>query len=314
MACDHGTRRGAGTGRGAHAGLGGAGLIETSRTIAAMSWSQSKVEEPRGDAAIASWLGWLVPGAGHVYVGAPIVAAVAFFAVFGLLLLGIRLSDGMVYQFLDTDLRGAVAGALTPEAGNVAGLVYYMKMYGFGGPVPQPWPEYIHLGSWLMASSAMLNVVFAVHAASLARLSKSVAPRGFAPASHVLAGWLVPGLGHVLQGRRTRGVIVFLTLVGLLLLGSYLAQGSNLDRERHFYYWSGQFLAGGPVMILEALHGHALVTGEIEYADAGLVFACLAGLLNILCLLDVHAFGLRRLHEAAELEPAARAPAAEVAA
>jgi hypothetical protein len=249
-----------------------------------------------------------------VYIGAPILAAVAFFTVFGLLLLGIRLSDGMVFQFLDTDLRGPIAGALTPEAGNVAGLIYYMKVYGFGGLVPQAWPEYIHLGSWLMASSAMLNVVFAVHASALARLPKSVQPRGFAPASHVLAGWIVPGLGHFLQGRRTRGVIVFVALVGLLVLGTWLAQGSNLDRERHFYYWSGQFLAGGPVMILEAVHGHALVTGEIEYADAGLVFACLAGLLNILCLLDVQAFGVRRLVETAAAEPAGRAPVAEVAA
>jgi hypothetical protein len=130
----------------------------------------------------------------------------------------------------------------------------------------------------------------------------------------VLAGWLVPGLGHVLQGRRVRGVIVFATLVGLLLLGTWLAQGSNLDRERHFYYWSGQFLAGGPVMLLEALHGHALVTGEIEYADAGLVFGCLAGLLNILCLLDVQAFGVRKLLESSASAPAGRTETAGVAA
>jgi len=236
----------------------------------------------------------------------PVVAACAFLAVFGLLLLGIRLSDGMVFQFLDADLRGPIAGALTPEVGNVSGLVYYMKMHGFGAALPRPWPEHIHLGSWLMAASGMLNVVFAVHAAALARLPKNVVTKGFAPASHVLAGWFVPGLGHFMQGRRARGTIVFVMLVGLFLLGTWLAQGSNLDRERHFYYWSGQFLAGAPVMILEALHGHALVTGDIEYADAGLVFGCLAGLLNILCLLDVHAFGLRRLIDTTDTEHAAR--------
>jgi hypothetical protein len=46
------------------------------------------------------------------------------------------------------------------------------------------------------------------------------------------------------------------------------------------------------------------VTGEIPYVDAGLVFGCLAGLLNILCLLDVQAFGARRVLEGAEVEPA----------
>jgi hypothetical protein len=279
-----------------------------------MSWSPSNVQEPRGDPTFASWLGWLVPGAGHLYVGSPIVAVVAFLSVFGLMLLGINLSEGMAFQFLDADLRSPFAGALTPEVGNVAGLVYYMKVHGFGGLVPRRWPEHIHLGSWLMASSGMLNVVFAVHASALARMPRGSVARGLAPAAHLLAGWLVPGLGHVLQGRRARGVIVFATLVGLLLVGTWLAQGSNLDRERHFYYWSGQFLAGAPVMILEALHGHALVTGDIEYADAGLVFGCLAGLLNILCLLDLQAFGMRRLLEESGLERATRVEVSEVAA
>ena len=47
-------------------------------------------------------------------------------------------------------------------------------------------------------------------------------------------------------------------------------------------------MAGLPTMLSEALHGHAPVTGDIPYVDAGLVFACLAGLLNILALLDVY--------------------------
>lgn len=271
-----------------------------------MSWSQPKLEEPRGDPAFASWLGWLVPGLGHVYVGAPLLGLLAFLSVFGLFLLGVRLSEGLVFAFLDPDLRGPIAGALTPEAGNVAGLVWFMKTRGFGPPVPQPWPEHIHLGSWLMATSGMLNVVFTVHAVALARFPKGARLPGGVPATHVLAGWLLPGLGHMLQGRRLRGGLVFATLVGLLVLGTLMAEGSNLDRERHFYYWSGQFLAGAPVMILEALHGHAKVTHDIAYVDVGLVFGCLAGLLNVLCLLDVQAFGLRRVLETSSASPATR--------
>ncbi len=269
-----------------------------------MSWSSTKTNEPRGDPTMATWLGWIVPGAGHLYVGAPILAAVAFMLVMGLFFVGIRLSDGMVFEFLDADLRGPIAGALTPEVGNLAGLVYYMKAYGFGPGFMRSWPEHIHLAGWLMASSGFLNVVFVVHASTLARLPKDVMPRAFAPASQLLAGWLVPGLGHFMQGRRRRAAVVFLMLVGLFVLGTVLAEGSNLDRERHFYYWSGQFMAGAPVMLLEALHGHARVTHDITYADAGLVFGCLAGLLNILCLLDVQAFGLKRVLEEAQREPA----------
>ena len=159
-----------------------------------------------------------------------------------------------------------------------------------------------------------MNVVFVVHAATLARMPKDVMPRSFAPGSQVLAGWLVPGLGHWMQGRRKRALIVFVMLVGLFVLGTVLAEGSNLDRERHFYYWSGQFMAGAPVMVLEALHGHARLTHDIQYADVGLVFGCLAGLLNILCLLDVQAFGARRALEEASRRAAENVPVAGAAA
>ena len=42
------------------------------------------------------------------------------------------------------------------------------------------------------------------------------------------------------------------------------------------------------------LHGHAPVTGEIPYLDAGLVFAGLAGLLNVLALIDVFSWSEAR--------------------
>jgi TM2 domain-containing membrane protein YozV len=247
---------------------------------------------------MASWLSWVLPGAGHLYLGLPLVGILAFLVVEGLFFLGIKLSHGMVFEFLDADLRGPFAGALTPEVGNPLGLLYQMKSFGFGLEHPRPWPEHIHLGSWLMASSGMINVALVVHANFWARVPRSSKPKFLTPGAHVLAGWLVPGLGHFLQGRRVRGIVVFTMLVGMLVLGTVLAEGSNLDRERHFYYWSGQFLAGGPVMLLEALHGHAAVARDIAYSDAGLVFGCLAGLLNILCLLDVQAYGAERGLEA----------------
>ena len=42
----------------------------------------------------------------------------------------------------------------------------------------------------------------------------------------------------------------------------------------------------------------------------GLVVGCLAGLLNILCLLDVQAFGTRRALEEAARQPAETVPVA----
>ena len=73
-------------------------------------------------------------------------------------------------------------------------------------------------------------------------------------------------------------------------LGTVLAEGSNLSRERHFYYWAGQFFLGIPALATEVLTGRPPVTGEIAYMDVGLLFASMAGLLNVLAMLDVYAW------------------------
>ena len=265
----------------------------------------------RGDANVAAVLTWVIPGAGHVYLGAPLFGIAAFLGITGLYLLGIRLSEGMAFEFLQTDLRSPIAPILTPEVGNLSAVIWHIRTYGFGPPFPRPWPEHIDLGTFLTACSGMLNACLACKAHFDARVPKGLRSRKPSPGLLVLAGWILPGLGHWLQGRRLRGALVFLVVAGFVVLGTLLAEGANLDRERHFYYWSGQFLAGAPAWILEALHGHALVRSEIRYGDAGLAFAAVGGLLNILFWLDL--FGVAEREGLAHLEPEP-APAREVTA
>jgi hypothetical protein len=253
-----------------------------------MSWVRTQKRVERGDPSLAALLTWMIPGAGHLYLKQPVLALSGFVVVAGLYLLGLELSHGMAFEFLQPDLRGPFAGALTPEAANLGALVWHMRHFGYGLSEPRPWPEHIHLGAWLTAVSGMLNACLMVRAHVDARTQPGVRRGVRHPASVVLLGWLLPGLGHFVQGRRLRGGIVFALLVGLLALGTVLAEGSNLDRERHFYYWGGQFLAGAPAMVLEAIAGGRPVRGELPYVDAGLVFASLAGLLNVLALLDAY--------------------------
>ena len=253
-----------------------------------MSWIGNEKPVARGEPSLAAILTWICPGAGHFYLREARFALAAFVVVAGLYGAGLALSEGMLFELLQDDLRGPFAGALTPEAGFLGGLVGHMRYFGYGLDHPRPWPPGIHLGAWLTATSGMLNACLMVHAHVEARRRAGQRLGARHPAFQVLLAWLVPGLGHLVQGRRLRAVIVFVLLVGLLVLGSFLAHGSNLDRERHFYYWAGQFLAGAPVMVLEALHGHARLRGEVPYVDAGLVFGALAGLLNVLALLDVY--------------------------
>lgn len=267
-------------------------------------------QTPRANPNVATVLTWLVPGAGHLYLGQPLVAALGFVVVMGLYALGIQLSDGMLFELLQPDLRSYAAGVLAPEAANIAGLVWHMKSFGFGLGFPRTFPGTMQLGVWCTAVSGLLNVVLMVKANVDARTPADRAPAGTRPALLVLAGWLVPGLGHWLQGRRRRGVLVFLLVTGMVVLAAGLAQGANLDRGRHFYYWAGQFLAGGPSCVLEWLHGHALLRGEVPYHDAGLCFGALAGLLNVLALLDVQGVEADKLL-GIERAPSAAAPVAQ---
>ena len=250
--------------------------------------------ERSGEPLVAVLLSWFLPGAGHVYVGRVGFGVLAFVLVEGLFFAGLFLTQGRTFEFLDPELRGALATALTPEVGNLGGLVYQLKQYGFGGTEPGPLPPHVMLGAWMTAISGMLNACLLVHVHLSARTRRDFRGHGPHPAALVGLAWLVPGLGHVAQGRRLRGAIVFAMLVGLFAWGTWLADASNLSRERHFYYWSGQFLAGLPAMVTEFVSGRPMVTHEIAREDVGLLFACMGGLLNVLALLDVYAVAERR--------------------
>jgi TM2 domain-containing membrane protein YozV len=257
-----------------------------------MSGQQSP--RKKGEASVAAFLTWFIPGAGHLYLGRPTQAVVAFVLVEGLYAVGWLLSGGRTFEFLDPELRGPLATVLTPEVGNLGAMIAQMRAVGYGVIPPSPYPALIHLGSILAATSGFLTACWMAHAHGAAR-GLDERPGGTRPVIGLVACWILPGLGHWLQGRRLRAVIVCALLLGLFFWGTWLADGSNLSRERHFYYWSGQFLLGLPAIVTEILSGRPPVTEELPFVDAGLLFACLAGLLNVLAMLDVYGVAERRL-------------------
>lgn len=262
--------------------------------------------EARGSATVATLLAWFVPGAGHLYLGSLGAGVLGFGLIAGLYALGLRLSGGMTFEFLDPELRGMLAPLLSPEAGTLGGFVWQMRNppYGFGPGTPRPFPDTVRLGSALCAIAGVLNVMWLVSANLYARTGRLRA--SFVPARLLGLAWLVPGLGHMLQGRRRRGLVVFALLFGLFVVGTLLAEGSNLSRERHFYYWAGQFMLGAPALVAEALFGSVRVTAHMPLAEAGLVYGCVAGLLNVLAMIDVYSWA-----EAGELglDPRTHKPA-----
>jgi hypothetical protein len=248
---------------------------------------ETRPAERRGDPTVAVLLSWFLPGAGHMYVGRIGAGLLAFVLVEGLYALGWFLADGRTFEYLDPELRGTFATVLAPEAGNLGAMLLHHKISGFGSTEAMPFPKWMVHASFLSALSGILNLFVAAHAHLEARTERPTTGGGPHPVRLLAAAWLFPGLGHWLQGRRLRAAIVGGILIGLFALGTWLAAGTNLSRERHFYYWSGQFLLGGPALLVEGLAGRARVTRELSWVDVGLLYACMAGLLNVLAMLDV---------------------------
>jgi hypothetical protein len=110
----------------------------------------------------------------------------------------------------------------------------------------------------------------------------------------VLAGWVVPGAGHLLLHRTGRGILVFVSvivmfLVGLMMRGPlFQPQGGDLLTTVIYY---GGFLShvatGAPYFLSVALgYSQPDVAGHVH--DYGAKFLVAAGLLNILAMVDVH--------------------------
>ncbi|MEO1235216.1 MAG: DUF6677 family protein [Planctomycetota bacterium] len=115
------------------------------------------------------------------------------------------------------------------------------------------------------------------------------------------AGWLLPGLGHMLLGQVPRGLVLAVTIGTLWLSGLLIGGVSVFDRGDHPAWFLGQMLVA-PSFVADATRAR-LVRGhdgtfapdddppfEPAFARAheqGTLFTSLAGLLNLLAIIDV---------------------------
>jgi hypothetical protein len=111
-------------------------------------------------------------------------------------------------------------------------------------------------------------------------------------------GWLVPGAGHMIQRRWIRGLLLFVSIVTLFLLGLamqgriYKANGGDILDMLGFI---GDVGAGGLYILTLA---NDWGQGAIAYAtaDYGTKFMIVAGLLNFIAVADAYhiAIGKKR--------------------
>jgi hypothetical protein len=103
-------------------------------------------------------------------------------------------------------------------------------------------------------------------------------------------GWLIPGAGHMIQKRWIRGILLFVSIVALFLLGLamqgriYKANGGDILDILGFI---GDVGAGGLYLLSLAMDWGQ---GAIAFAtaDYGTKFMIVAGLLNFIAIADAY--------------------------
>lgn len=111
-------------------------------------------------------------------------------------------------------------------------------------------------------------------------------------------GWLVPGAGHMIQKRWIRGLLLFVSIVTLFLLGLamqgriYKANGGDILDILGFI---GDVGAGG-LYILTLANDWGQGAIAFATADYGTKFMIVAGLLNFIAVADAYhiAIGKKR--------------------
>jgi hypothetical protein len=113
------------------------------------------------------------------------------------------------------------------------------------------------------------------------------------------AGWLLPGLGHILLGQRLRGLILMASILGLWLTGLVIGGITCVNSTDHTAWFAGQALVA-PSFAVDRYRAYIKVDPypppgpkaayEPSYGRAneqGILYTALAGLLNLLAIIDV---------------------------
>ena len=101
-----------------------------------------------------------------------------------------------------------------------------------------------------------------------------------------LAGWLVPGAGYFLLNEKKRGIILFITIVLTFCTGIYIGSIGVIDPVGSKPWYLAQ-LMNSPLV---ALLGHLTAGGGYPVYgkpnDIGQIYTSIAGLLNLLCIVN----------------------------
>ncbi len=105
----------------------------------------------------------------------------------------------------------------------------------------------------------------------------------------LIAGWLVPGAGHFVQGKWVRGTLLAVSILAMFVLGLamqgkiYTGASEILDLLRMV----GD-LGSGLLYVVGRVLGLGAQPVQTTVADYGTTFIVVAGMLNVMAAVDAH--------------------------
>ena len=101
-----------------------------------------------------------------------------------------------------------------------------------------------------------------------------------------LAAWIIPGAGHFLIRERKRGIILFVVITSLFLLGIYAGSIGVVDWVTGRIWFYAQILFSPAVGIIGNITKNQNYPSYGRPCDIGQIYTAIAGLLNLLCILS----------------------------
>jgi len=116
------------------------------------------------------------------------------------------------------------------------------------------------------------------------------------PMMVLIAGWLIPGAGHLMLRKWIRGTLLAISIVAMFCIGLALRgkiYSPNTGDLLDILNFAGD-LGNGLLYVFARVFDLGQVTVQVATADYGTKFMVVAGLLNIISAVDAHSLATGR--------------------
>jgi hypothetical protein len=101
-----------------------------------------------------------------------------------------------------------------------------------------------------------------------------------------LLAWCVPGAGHFILKERKHAIIIFVTITAAFCIGIYIGSIGVINPVGAKPWYVAQLMNSPIVLVL----GHLVMTGDYPVFgrpnEIGQIYTSIAGLLNLLCIVN----------------------------